>query len=137
MDHSDITQNRRTRRSNLLMAATLEVAGRALPVKLRNLSSEGARVEGEHLPVEGSSLLFRKGDIAAEGHIVWVRGKQAGIHFTVDLDPVEVLNHIAVPRPRMAPDFRRPGLATRELSDSERKLAANWAVIPPFPPLGD
>ncbi|MCY7339275.1 MAG: PilZ domain-containing protein, partial [Sphingomonas bacterium] len=79
MDQSSTTQNRRSRRSNLLMTATLEIAGRVLPVKLRNLSADGARVEGAELPVEGTRLLFRKGELAIDGRVIWVRGKQAGV----------------------------------------------------------
>ncbi len=81
MDESGITQNRRSRRSNLLMQATLETAGRALCVTLRNLSSDGARVEGDQLPIEGTDLLFRKGELAVAGRIIWSRGRQAGIQF--------------------------------------------------------
>ena len=67
MDESSNTQNRRSRRSHMLMTATLEVSGRAIKVKLRNLSADGAQVEGDQLPVEGTELLFRKGDLAVAG----------------------------------------------------------------------
>lgn len=131
MDESGITQNRRSRRSNLLMTATIEIAGRVLQVTLRNLSSDGARVEGDQLPVEGTQLLLRKGELAIDGRVIWARGKQAGIAFAHKLDPEQVLHHISPPRPRLVPDFRRPGLASRELTPQERKLAENWAPITP------
>ena len=131
MDESGITQNRRSRRSHLLMAATLEVSGRAISVKLRNLSAEGAQIEGDQLPVEGTELLFRKGELAVAGRIIWTKGKQAGISFVQKLETQAVLNHIAVPRPRMEPDFRRPGLATRALTEQERKLAERWIPVSP------
>ena len=53
MDESNISQNRRSRRSPVFLAASLEVAGVAQTVKLRNLSEEGALMEGERLPLEG------------------------------------------------------------------------------------
>lgn len=137
MDESSITQNRRSRRSQLLMTATLEISGRAVKVKLRNLSAEGARVEGDKLPIEGTDLLFRKGDLAVSGQIIWSKGRQAGIGFAEKLDPVEVLNHIPTPRPRIQPDFRRPGLASRELTETERSLGERWIQIVPVPPLGE
>ena len=137
MDESRITQNRRSRRSHLLMTATLEIAGRALKVKLRNLSAEGAQVEAADLPVEGTQLMFRKGDIAAVGRIVWVKDKQAGIRFDQLLETEAVLNHIPVPRPRTRSEFRRPGLAARALTPQELKLAEMWVVVSPVPPLGD
>ncbi len=126
MDQSSPTQNRRSRRSQLLMTASLEVSGRALIVKLRNLSADGAQVEGGQLPVEGTDLLFRKGDLAVGGCIIWTKGKQAGICFDQKLEPDTVLNHIPVPRARMTPDFRRPGLSSRALTDQERQLAEHW-----------
>jgi hypothetical protein len=137
MDESGITQNRRSRRSHLLMAATLEVSGRAISVKLRNLSSEGAQVEGDQLPVEGTELLFRKGELAVAGSIIWTKGKHAGIRFVQKLEPQAVLNHIAVPRPRMDASFRRPGLASRALTEQERKLAENWIPVVPLRTFGD
>ena len=137
MDESAITQNRRSRRSHLLMAATLEIAGRAIKVKLRNLSAEGAQVEGDQLPVEGTELMFRKGDIAVVGQIVWVKERQAGISFARKLETEAVLNHISAPRPRMQTEFRRPGLASRALTEQERKLAERWITVAPIPPVGD
>ena len=131
MDESGNTQNRRSRRSHLLMAAKLEVSGRAINVKLRNLSSEGAQVEGDQLPVEGTELLFRKGELAVPGCIIWTKGKNAGIRFAQELETQAVLNHIAAPRPRMESGFRRPGLASRALTAQELKLAETW--ISPAP----
>ena len=113
------------------MAATLEVAGRAISVKLRNLSADGAQVEGDQLPIEGTSVLFRKGELAIAGRVIWTKGRQAGISFAQKLETQAVLNHIAVPRPRMEPDFRRPGLATRALTEQERKLAERWIPVSP------
>ncbi len=137
MDESTTTQNRRSRRSQLMMQATLEIAGRAVPVKLRNLSSDGARVAGDELPIEGTDLLFRKGDLAVAGRVIWSKGKQAGIEFGQKLDPVEVLNHVPAPRPRMQPDFRRPGLSSRGMTASDRILPEHWASIPPMSSLDD
>src|SRR5512139_383211 len=56
MDQSNNAQNRKSRRSNVLMSASLELSGTSLPVKLRNLSAEGALVEGDKLPIEGASI---------------------------------------------------------------------------------
>ena len=137
MDESGITQNRRSRRSHLLMTAVLEISGCAIQVKLRNLSSDGAQVEGDQLPIEGTGLMFRRGDLAVAGCIIWTKGKQAGIRFEQPLKPETVLNHVPVPRARMQPNFRRPGLASRALTDQERRLAEGWNAISPIPTIGD
>ena len=137
MDDGSNAQNWRSRRSHLLMSATLEVSGRAFKVTLRNLSADGAQVEGGQLPVEGTALLFRKGDLAVAGSVIWTKGKQAGIRFDQELVPAAVLNHVPVPRPRKADAFRRPGLANRALTDPERSLAEVWIAGGPSPTVGD
>lgn len=124
MDESSPTQNRKTRRSNVLMAASLELSGTSLPVKLRNLSADGALVQGDKLPVEGASILFRKGDLTMPGQVAWVKGKQAGINFSQPLNPEQLLRHVPAPRPRVAPSFRRPGLTT--FKDSEQGFGDAW-----------
>ena len=78
-------------------------------------------------------MLFRKGELALAGSIIWTKGKQGGIRFEEKLKLETVLNHVPVPKPRMAPDFRRPGLASRALTEQERKLAERWIVVAPFP----
>lgn len=128
MDESAQVQNRRQRRSNVLLTAVLELSGRELEVKLRNLSAEGALVEGETLPVEGAEIRFRRHELAVHGKIVWVRGKRAGLSFHQPLSPEALLRHVPTPRPRITAECRRPGLVTRPLSEAEKKLAAVWAV---------
>ena len=137
MDESDNTQNRRTRRSNVLMAASIESSGTATPVRLRNLSAEGALIEGDCLPIEGSSVLFRKNELRLPGHVAWVKGKRAGIAFDEKLDPETVLRHVPSPRPRAQADFRRPGLTNHALSPGEQQLVERWAWAKVVPPLGE
>lgn len=128
MDESSQVQNRRQRRSNVLMTATLELSGRELEVKLRNLSAEGALVEGDTLPIEGAVVRFRRNELAVVGTIVWVRGRRAGLSFREPLTPEAVLRHVPAPRPRVVPDFRRPGLQTQRLSADEKRFGALWAA---------
>lgn len=126
MDQSNNPQNRKSRRSNVLMAASLELSGAALPVKLRNLSSEGALVEGDKLPVEGAAIQFRKGELSVAGRIAWVSEGRAGISFAQKLEPEQVLRHVPAPRPRVHADFRRPGLKARELTEDEKRFGEVW-----------
>ncbi|HTK59453.1 MAG TPA: PilZ domain-containing protein [Sphingomicrobium sp.] len=124
MDQSSASQNRKNRRSNVLMSASLELSGTSLPVKLRNLSAEGALVEGDKLPVEGASILFRKGDLSIVGTVAWVKGRQAGISFAQKLDPEQLLRHVPAPRPRVTPTFRRPGL--KKFTDGDQSFGDAW-----------
>ena len=132
-----MNQNRRARRSPVLLAASVEVAGVATPVKLRNLSEEGALVEGDQLPLEGSTTFFERNDLRVKSRVAWVHGKLAGLAFARPLQREEVLRNVPSPRPRTQPDFRRPGLACRPLSAEERKLVERWMTESPTRRPGD
>ncbi len=134
MDQSNNPQNRKSRRSNVLMTANLELSGTSLPVKLRNLSADGALVEGDKLPVEGASILFRKGDLAVTGNVAWVNGRQAGVSFEQKLNPQQLLRHVPTPRPRVTPEFRRTGLKGTMTAD-EKRYGEAWLWH--FPPTID
>lgn len=137
MDESLQVQNRRQRRSNVLMAAALELSGTSIPVKLRNLSADGALVEGDKLPVEGAELVFKRQELSISARVVWVGGGRCGLAFKEDLAPETVLRHIPTPRPRVLPEYRRPGLAVRPLSEEERRAAAEWVRRPTFDRAGE
>ena len=126
MDQSNSPQNRKTRRSNVLMSASIELSGKSLPVKLRNLSADGALVEADTLPVEGASIMFRKGELCVQGRVAWAKTRHAGISFVRKLDPEQVLRHVPVPRARVKPDFRRPGFKAISLTDEELRFGENW-----------
>ena len=126
MDESETTQNRRTRRSHFLMAASIEADGVTVAVKLRNLSPEGALVEGDQLPAVGRSVIFRKKELNLPGHIAWVTAGRAGIAFDAKLDPDAVLRHVPRSRPLAKLDFRRPRIKAGDLSPGERKLGQDW-----------
>jgi hypothetical protein len=130
MDQSIDAQNRKSRRSQVLLSATLEHNGASQAVKLRNLSEEGALVESEKLPIEGTTVHFIRKDLNAVGRVVWVSGKYAGIAFSAKLDPAEVLRHIPAPRPKIQPRYWRPGITTTELNSEQRRLAESWMWSP-------
>lgn len=137
MDQSGITQNRRQRRSNVLMSATLELSGLSLAVRMRNLSQDGALVEGDRLPIEGSVVLFRKGELSVPGQVAWTKGRRAGIAFAKPLSPDLVLHHLPPPRPRVVSSFKRPALAARPLSAEERELGERWILGKPIGPFSN
>ena len=126
MDQSNNPQNRKTRRSNVLMSASLELSGTSLPVKLRNLSADGALVEADMLPVEGASIVFRKGELSVQGRVAWAKTRHAGISFARKLEQDQVLRHVPAPRARVKPDLRRPSLKANSLTDEERIFGENW-----------
>lgn len=130
MDESSITQNRRSGRSPVLLSATLEVAGAQISVVLRNLSSEGALIEGATLPREGEAILFRRNALKIKGRVVWLEGRYAGLAFNRRLEREELLREVPRPKQRFEHQFRRPGLASQPLSDADRKWLQMWAATP-------
>jgi hypothetical protein len=122
MDESSTTQNRRSRRSNLLMAASLEHAGGVAPVTLRNLSADGALVEGEHGLAVDTPILFRRKELAVSGRIAWIAGKRAGIAFDMALDPETVRRHVPAPKARSEKICKRPGFHG-PMSPAEKRFA--------------
>ena len=139
MDESSMIANRRSRRSPVLLAASIEVDGASIAVKLRNLSEEGALIEAEDLPKEGSRVCFVRKDLRVKGRLVWVQGRYAGVAFDRALDTDQVLRNIGKPKakPAVEQDFRRPGLACRPLTDYERKMLERWMTASPVGKLGD
>ena len=123
-------QNRRSRRSQVLLVAKLEHGGTSQAVKLRNLSAEGALVESEKLPIEGTSVHFVRNELNAQGRVVWVNGRYAGIAFDSKLEPSEVLRHVPAPRPKIQPRYWRPGFTAREMTSEQQRLAESWIWSP-------
>lgn len=132
-----MSQNRKSRRSPVYLAAAVEIAGVAQPVKLRNLSEEGALIEGERLPLEGSTTFFERNELRLKSRVIWVQGRYAGIAFARTLRQEEVLRHVPQPRQLVQGDFRRPGLACRPLTAHERKMIEKWMVSSPSGALGE
>jgi len=137
MDESSMNQNRKSRRSPVYLAASVEIAGAPQPVKLRNLSEEGALIEAERLPLEGTTTFFERNDLRLKSKVVWVQGRYAGIAFARKLRQEEVLRHVPQPRQVTQADFRRPGLACRPLTPHERTMIEKWMVSSPQGALGD
>jgi len=128
MDESSVTHNRRSRRSPVLLAASIELGGAVHEVKLRNLSSEGALIEGaEGLP-EYAAITFCRKELRARARIAWVQGKHAGIAFDKPLEPAEVLRHIPrrESKPLPAQLFNRPAVSKHYLSLGERQWIKDW-----------
>src|SRR4029453_1373239 len=137
MDESSMIQSRRSRRAPVLLAATIEVDGVPEAVKLRNLSEEGALIEGERLPAEGSTSFFQRNELRLKSRVIWVHGRYAGVAFARPLKSEEVLRNIPQPRPKAQMDFRRPGLACRPLTAYERRMLERWMTSGPVAKIGE
>ena len=128
-----MTQNRRSRRSNVLMAAAIETQTGPESVTLRNLSADGALVEGDRIPEAGSPVVFRKNDLVISGRIAWVNERRAGIAFDAKLEPETVLRHIPAPQHRPEARVKRPGFSPQTLTASERRWCETFIWDGPLP----
>ena len=132
MNAVSVTQNRRSSRSNVMLKATLEIPGSSLTVVLRNLSQEGALVQGEKLPTEGTRVLFRRDGLSVPSRIAWSHAGHAGVEFDFPLFPRELLRHVPSAQHKAPPPIkRRPGLTAQPLTSAERALIEQWATESP------
>jgi hypothetical protein len=128
MDESAVTQNRRHRRTYVLLKATLETPAGSRSVVLRNLSQEGALVRGDALPEPGTRVLFHRQGLSVPSRVAWTHCDHAGLEFEFPLFPRELLRHVPDGASKAPPPIkRRPGLAAKPLTAGERMLIERWA----------
>ena len=108
-------------------------------MKLRNLSEEGALIEGERLPLEGTRTFFERNELRLKSRVVWVHGRYAGIAFDERLDPEQVLRNVPTPKAEesAADGFQAPRPRLPPLSDYERRCSKRWRTASPRGSLGD
>ena len=73
--------NRTEGRSNVFLTAALETGAGTTPVRIRNLSSVGALVDGAAFPPAGTKVRLLRGHLKADGEIVWQEKTNCGIRF--------------------------------------------------------
>ena len=80
------TNHRSQVRCNVFLAASLIAGAVPLPVRVRNLSSRGALLDGVSLPPAGVRVRLLRGELSAEGQVAWATHGHAGIRFAGDID---------------------------------------------------
>jgi hypothetical protein len=73
--------NRSSARSNVFLSAILDTGSQTAPIRIRNISSRGALIDGSNLPAVGAKLLLVRGSLSARGQVAWRNNDQAGISF--------------------------------------------------------
>jgi hypothetical protein len=139
MDNRADASKRRSSRSTVLLSATIEFADRSQPVKLRNLSEDGALVDGVGEVTENSEILFRRNDLCVAGRVAWIQGDHAGIAFNEPLERQVVLRHVsrAAARPVPPQVFARPWLTRQHLSPEDQAWIDEWMATSPRDRPGD
>jgi hypothetical protein len=85
---------RRQPRSSLFLAAVLSSGSEQAPVRVRNMSPNGAMVETPVGPPPGTQVHLKRGVLAARGTVSWRSANRCGLHFDSE---VSVRDWLAVP----------------------------------------
>jgi PilZ domain len=105
---------RRGKRSRTLISGRVIAGGEAHTVKVRDLSPQGARINGARLPVDSEITLEceQTGSVAAR--VAWADGTTAGIAFVNVLDLSLAGERFVPAQSRDAPkSYKRPGVRRR------------------------
>ena len=73
-------------RSNVFLSASLAVGDASAPVRIRNISAIGAKLDGESLPAEGAVVRLRRGALTAGAQVAWKNQNYCGIRFEHPID---------------------------------------------------
>jgi hypothetical protein len=88
---ADAAQQRTDVRSNMFVVAVLYADGGSVPVRIRNMSRNGALIEGAVIPPEASDVRLSRGSLSARGRIAWRREDRAGLQLEDGIDPANWL----------------------------------------------
>jgi hypothetical protein len=132
VESADSGRGTRPPRTNLFLGALMEVPNKpAREVRVRNLSTSGARINCSDPPGRGTTLLLYRGSAVAAAEVVWADEGSCGLLFA---EPIDVERWIS-DRARAAPVRAEPSLADdlalarRLLERLEDELAAEPIVV--------
>jgi len=95
-----VNQIPREPRKSLMLAATLDAGGVSLPVRIRNMSTRGAMIDGAHLPSPGTMVRLARLSLAASAIVIWRLDGRCGLKLA---DPVVPDEWVAGVRPGAVP----------------------------------
>jgi hypothetical protein len=79
-------ENRTEGRANVFLTAVLDTAAASVPVRIRNISRQGALIEGTKLPRIGERIRLLRGSLVAPGTLAWEGQGHAGVNFDRQID---------------------------------------------------
>jgi hypothetical protein len=111
-------------RSNMFIAAVVSGATFSAPVRIRNMSSTGALVEGAAVPQEGSVVRLIRGALVVPAAVMWSSEGRCGLRFS---SLVSVREWLAPPSNRQQ----------QRVDDTVRVIKAGAIPLPLGPELHD
>ena len=79
----------------MFVSATSVSGNRVQPVRIRNMSREGALLEGAVVPADGEEFELVRAHLRVSARSMWVSGNQCGVSFKAPIDVVEWMARIA------------------------------------------
>jgi hypothetical protein len=113
-------------RYRVLLVAKLVTTTDEQPVKIRDISTWGAMVEGGKLFSKGTDLILKRREDELFARVTWNNGRRCGLQFDDALTPAELTSFIkqsARIEAELPPPFQRSGIAPEPLT------AEQWATI--------
>ena len=121
----ELRKQRLPRQSSMVLAS-LHLQSESMPVRLRNISEEGAMLEaGADLEVDCAIVLEIPDVAALSGQVKWCRSGQVGIRFDVPFE-LATLTRPATPGERI--DYVKPDYLRSE-ADPNSPWAARWTRL--------
>lgn len=120
VETDDPQMQRAMPRARLFLSATIHFDRGSAAIRLRDLSTTGARIEGSRLPEVGATMQITRGSLQENGTVIWRNPKGCGVRF----DKPVVLN-----------DWM-PGLVARDQNVVDEMVAAvrsGDSDVLPFP----
>ena len=117
-------EHRRAPRTNMFIAATVEVPGGSIAARIRNMSQSGALLELSDPVHKGARLTLRRGELAAAGWVAWSTGFKCGVAFS---DLVCVSSWMGRP-------IARDGDGQKRIDAIQAQIRSGTAYVPPPEP---
>ena len=95
--------------TNLYLAASLLSAGVAYPVRIRDLSPTGARVETAIVPEVGAEARLVRGRLSIACLVTWSADHFCGLRFAAPVSVLEWMTHRVAQEKRRHDDIGSPG----------------------------
>ena len=112
----------RAPRHTLILRGELHWPRGSMPVRLRNVSTSGAMLEGEADLPQDSEVVLDLGGVAVQGRVRWCRSHQIGLCFA---EPLDLALLAQPPAPAESPDMLKPDYLKSE-TDPNSPWAARW-----------
>ena len=120
----------RAPRQCLMLRGELHWISGSTPIRLRNISSDGAMLEGSRDLDPGTRVVLElAGGIAVEGEVRWCRSRQIGMRFDQHFDPA-LLAHPHGEEGPAHPDYVKPDYLKSD-GQADSPWSARWEKLSP------